>query len=508
MKRRTVLAFPAYVAAARLGGGRSSAAEARTLQVVAPWEITSLDPSRAGFIFTRLSVAETLVGAKPDGALVPQLAQSWSVAADRLTWTFRLRSSARFHDGRPVTPADVAAALERAAALPGPLRAAPIAAISPTEGAVEIRTSRPFVSLPAFLAHSSTQILSPGSFAGGETVAVIGSGPYRTTKIEPPQRVEIAGFGGYDGTPPAVAAAAYLAASRAETRVLMAEAGQADLAFTIDPASRQRLRRNPRVTLLELPIPRVVTLKVNCAHPALSDPRARRALSAAIDRPGVARAILRNESAAATQLFPPALAEWHVPDLPPLVRDLATARGLLAELGWQPGPDGVLVRDGKPFALTLRTFPDRPELPLIAAALQDQLREVGIRVSVAVGNSGDIPLGHRDGTLELALLARNFALVPDPLGTVLQDFGPDGGDWGAMGWRHQGMQRTLEALSAAFDPAERGRLRGDVARILHAELPVVPIGWYDHSLAASRRVDGVVLDPLELSYHLPALRWT
>ncbi|MCS6856013.1 MAG: ABC transporter substrate-binding protein, partial [Elioraea sp.] len=109
MKRRTVLAFPAYVAAARLGGGRSSAAEARTLQVVAPWEITSLDPSRAGFIFTRLSVAETLVGAKPDGALVPQLAQSWSVAADRLTWTFRLRSSARFHDGRPVTPADVAA---------------------------------------------------------------------------------------------------------------------------------------------------------------------------------------------------------------------------------------------------------------------------------------------------------------------------------------------------------------------------------------------------------------
>lgn len=76
-----------------------------------------------------------------------------------------------------------------------------------------------------------------------------------------------------------------------------------------------------------------------------------------------------------------------------------------------------------------------------------------------------------------------------------------------MGCRQEGMQRTLEALSAAFDPADLARLRGEVARILQAELPVVPIGWYDQSVAASRRIVGVILDPLELSYHLPALRW-
>lgn len=504
MKRRAFLAASSMLLTAPFG---RAAPQPRQLSVVAPWEIVSLDPSRAGYVFSRLSVAETLVGAAPDGRLVPGLATDWSVSEDRRSWTFRLRATARFHDGTALAPAHVVAALERAVSLPGPLRTVGLEAIEPREDAVVLRTATPFVSLPAFLAHSSTQILAPSSFSGAETVAVIGTGPYRVVKLEPPQKVELVAFDAFDGARPDVGAAAYLAVGRAETRVLMAESGQADLAFTIDPASRERLRRNARVQLIERPIPRSVTLKLNCAHPALADVRARQAISSAIDRVGIARAIFRNGEGAATQLFPPTLADWHDAGLPPLSRDLDRARRLLAELGWRPGSDGVLVRDGRRFSLTLRTFPDRPELPSIAAAIQDQLKEVGIAVSVSVGNSGDIPLGHRDGSLELALFARNFALVPDPLGTVLQDFGPEGGDWGAMGWRNVSMTMTLERLAQAIEAAERSRLRREIAKLLQEELPVIPIAWYDHSVAASRRVTGVDLDPFELSYRLTHLRW-
>jgi peptide/nickel transport system substrate-binding protein len=167
----------------------------------------------------------------------------------------------------------------------------------------------------------------------------------------------------------------------------------------------------------------------------------------------------------------------------------------------------VRVRNGVPFRLSLRSFPDRPELPPIAAALQDQLRQVGIAVSVAIGNSSEIPAGHRDGTLQMALFARNFSLVPDPIGTMLADFGPGGGDWGAMGWSSPEMARALDRLSAATDPEERARLRGEIAAILQAELPVLPIAWYEHTLAASKRLAGVSLDPLELSYRISAMRW-
>ena len=51
----------------------------------------------------------------------------------------------------------------------------------------------------------------------------------------------------------------------------------------------------------------------------------RRAISAALDREGTTRVILRNADLAATQLFPKALAGWNDPELPPLKRDLAAA---------------------------------------------------------------------------------------------------------------------------------------------------------------------------------------
>ncbi|MFN7191818.1 MAG: ABC transporter substrate-binding protein, partial [Rhodospirillales bacterium] len=196
------------------------------------------------------------------------------------------------------------------------------------------------------------------------------------------------------------------------------------------------------------------------------------------------------------------------PNLPALTHDSARARALLAEAGWKPGQNGIVEKDGRPFRVTLRTFSDRPEQPPMAAAIQAQLREIGIDLRVAIVNSGEIPAGHRDGTLEMALFARNFSLVPDPIGTMLQDYGPQGGDWGAMNWSSADLARTLDALGSTSDPAERSRLRASAARILHAEMPVVPVAWFDYGVAANRRLQNVSVDPFELSYRLDAMRWT
>lgn len=487
----------------------ASAQDARTLRVVSPWEIGSLDPSRAGYVFTRLGVAETLVGATDGGLPAPALAASWSASEDATVWRFTLREGARFHDGTPVTAEAAAVALRRARARPGPLAGAPIADIlAPDPRTVEIRTSRPFAPLPAFLAHHGTQILAPSSWEGETVRRVVGSGPYRVTRIEPPLRLDAERAEGWTGgPPPEVERVSYQAVGRAETRAAMAEGGQADLVFTLDPPGQDRLRRGGRVEMRVLPIPRVQVLKVNAASPFFADARVRRALSLALDRAGIARGILRNPAAAATQFFPPTLEGWHVPGLEPLRHDPAEARRLLAEAGWRPGPDGVLARDGRAFRVSLRTFSDRPELPVVAAAVQDQLRDLGIEVQVAVLNSGEIPAGHRDGSLEMALYARNLAVVPDPLGTLVQDYGPHGGEWGAMGWSSPDLADALERLGSAADPAERAALHRRVAGVLQTELPVIPLAWYDHSAAVSRRLAEVFVDPLELSYRIERIRW-
>jgi peptide/nickel transport system substrate-binding protein len=337
--------------------------------------------------------------------------------------------------------------------------------------------------------------------------APIGTGPYRVVEFSPPQSMRLEAFDRYWGEPPAIPEARYLAVGRAETRALMAESGDANLVFTLDPAGYARLAAVPTVETRAEPIPRVLTLKVDAAHPYLSDPRARRALSLAVDRAGIATGLLRAPETAATQLFPPALGAWHESALPSLAHDPAEASRLFAELGWQPGADGVLVRAGERFALTLRTFPDRPELPLIAAALQDQWRAVGIDLTVAVGNFSEIPAGHQDGSLQMGLYARNYGLTPDPIGTLLQDFADRGGDWGAMNWDRADVTAALRAIAAEADPDERAPHVRAVVVALQEDLPVIPIAWYRQSVAIDRRLQGVVVDPLERSYGLGAIRW-
>jgi peptide/nickel transport system substrate-binding protein len=509
LSRRSTLATGAAVGALALSHQAPRAqTPPRVLRIVSPWEITGLDPVRSGYVFARMQVLETLIGADDGGIPVPELAESWSLSDDRLTWRFVLRAGAKFHDGTPVDADAVVRSLERARRPPAILASAPIAAIAAESGAVTIRTQQPFLSLPAFLAHHSAVILAPGSHDdAGAVKSIIGSGPYRVTELTPPQRCDVVRFDGWWGKPPAIERASYLAVGRGETRAAMAESGQAEMVTTLAPETVDRLKRQAQLDVQVIPIPRTRVLKLDCGSPFFSDLRVRKAISAALDRTGMATALLRSPPSAANQLFPPALSGWHLPGVAAPERDIGRARALLAEAGWRPGADGILARDGRAFSVTLRTFSDRPELPVLATAMQAQLRDAGIEVKVAIVNSSEIPAGHRDGTLQMALLARNFSLVPDPLGTMLQDFGPQGGDWGAMNWSNAELIGALDALAAIADPAERTRLRRRVAEILDAELPVIPVAWYDYPVAVNRRLAGVRIDPFELSYHLAEMRW-
>lgn len=498
----------AFVCLALLFTGVAEAKDQKSVTVAAPWEIASHDPAVSGFAFQRLQVMETLVDATIDGALRPGLATDWSASDDGLTWTFKLRENVKFHDGAPLDAKAVAAALKRAWQQPGVLKKAPINGVEAGQGAVVIKLKQPFSALPAMLAHSTTLIPAPASRdASGAPVAVIGTGPYKVATFAPPQSLTVVRNEAYWGTKAVIDEITYLAASRAETRALLSESGNADIVFTLDPSGFARLGNVEAVKTVAVPIPRVVTLKLNAGHPFLKDKRARHALSLAIDRKGIATAITRFPEASAGQLFPPALDQWHDPSLPALGMDIGKARSLLTELGWKPGSDGILTKGGKKFSLLLRTFPDRPELPLIAAALQDQWRAIGVELEVSVSNYSEIPAGHKDGSLHVALFARNYGLTPDPIGTVLADFSAGGGDWGAMGWDNAKVVDALTSIAATSDAVARKQHIASVAKALHEELPVIPIVWYQHTVAIAKGLEGIKIDPLERSYGLSAASW-
>ncbi len=476
------------------------------LIVVTPWELTSTDPSKSGFIFQRLQIAETLVDAKQNAELQPMLAQSWSANEKGDVWTFVLRDGVKFHDGSPLTADAVVKSLQVALSKPTALESAAISDIKAVDDKmVEITLDKPLMSFPAYLAHATSIILASSSFdENNEVTQLIGTGPYYVTKFEPPQKIEQKAFADYWGEKAKIQDITYLANSRSETRTLLAQSKPNYLVFTLDSASLIRLKQDPNLQVQSKSLARTIEYKVNADNSFFSDVRVRQALSDAIDRQGVAQSVMHTDNAAAAQILPPIFKDWQI-KVPTQTPDPAAIKQRLLDAGFTEDSDGMLQKDGKPFKFTLRTFSDRPELPIIATALQAQWKKIGVDVDVSVGNFSEIPSGHQDGTLEMGLYARNYGMTPDPVGSLVEDFDPQGSDWGVMNWQNPELTERLLTLETTKgnDVATKQR----VSQIIFDERPVVPVVYYQQNAAAHKSLKGLEIDGLERNFYLNKLSW-
>lgn len=471
------------------------------LTVVAPWEITSTDPAKSGDAFLRLGIAETLVGADQDGTLIPALATDWKHDGTGKVWTFHLRDAA-FHNGTPLKASDVVKSLTVALKKPTALENAGIDTITATDDkTVTITLKEPLFAFPAYLAHASTLILADASFDGDEVARVIGTGAYQADSIEPPQKITQTSYENYWGDKAHIKAITYLANSRSETRTLLANSPN-HLVYTLDAASLARLKNDPNLQVVSASIPRTIALKMNAKHPLFDSAVVRRALSDAIDRTAIA-AVLRIDEGGAEELLPAAFKDWHLGSQSNKP-DYTAIKQTLLDNGFSE-QNGKLYKDGKPFKFTLRTFADRPELPIVATALQDQWGKLGIDVDVSVGNFSEIPAGHHDGTLEMALYARNFGLIPNPIGIIAEDFKQGGSDWGVMNWQNDELTNALTELKSTSDETQAAALRHKIAQIIYDERPIIPIAYYQQNVATNKDLKGVAIDPFERSYGLNKL---
>jgi peptide/nickel transport system substrate-binding protein len=486
------------------------AATDAVLRVVSPWEYDSPDPIETGYILCRMGIGETLVGVQPSGQLIGLLAESWNVDPDRLTWRFRLRD-ARYHDGTTVTAGDVAKTLERVRSKAESLSAIPVAELrAEGERTLLIRTTTPFAPLPGYLTDYAGVILAPSAYdADGRPQRPIATGPYRVTAVQGTRVIDAEAFPGYWGAQPLIPGVRYTAVVLGDTRASMAQAGEADITFTLLPQAAEAIGRSGRAHILRLTIPRVRMMTMNLRLPQFADVRLRRALSLAIDRSGIANAILHHPPSAATQLLPPLLTGWYDPALPPLRQDVPQAKRLLAEAGWQPGSDGIRTKDGQKLQASMLVPSNRPEIPVMAEAMQVQFREVGCSIDVRPAPSNSLPDAVRDGSLQTAMLARTYVNVPDPIGTILPDFASDHPVWASPGFVNADLRAAVQQYIETFDEAARVPLRKQIVTVLQDQLPVIPVSWFEHNAAVSTRVvlDSVTLDPFEQSYLLPAIRW-
>lgn len=478
--------------------------EPQTLTISGPFEFSSQDLAKDGFLFSRLQVVEALVAINEQSELVPLLAESWEQSDDRLTWTFKIRDDVTFHDGSPLNADAVVFSLKQAMSRPGVIKRAPIESIRAQDNSVVISLSKPFVPMLSVLAHYSTSIVSKKSFnSANEVTHLHGTGPYKIENLVPPHKALVSINEDFRGVQPKIAQVSYLAGHRSESRALLAQSGQADLVYTLDPLSLESLNASDNLKTHVISMPRTVLIKLNNEHPFLNHSDIRKAISLALDRKGIADHVLRLPGSEAYQLFSPALGVWHMGNYGVSARNLDTAKSLLADHGWTLNGDNKLEREGKIFEINLTTYSDRPELPLIATAIQAQLSDVGISVDISIDNSSAIPSKHHDGTLEMALVARNFGTLADPLALLLNDFASHkGSDWGPTNWSSSEFTRLLNRLSVQDNETEYRNLIPEASKLLADEMPLIPISYYQQIIAVNQRVQNFSFDPFEINYRV------
>ncbi|MDP5252863.1 MULTISPECIES: ABC transporter substrate-binding protein [unclassified Vibrio] len=479
----------------------------KTLVVSGPFEFHGVDLSKDGSVFSRLGVTQSLTGLRPDGSIEPVLASRWSQNDTGTQWTFTLRDGVRFHDGKPLTANDVVVSLNHAKAKPGIIKNAPITAIRAQDNQVIIELESPYQPLLSTLAHFTLGVVSADAFdQAGNITTLNGTGPFSIASMVAPHKLTLTKFADYWGQVASIERVEYQAGHRSESRALQVQSGQADIAYSIDAISKQSLAEDDNTVVESVNLPRTILVKVNNTHPLLADVRARQAISFALDRSGMANSVLFAPGSEAYQLFNTNQAAWHLDDIAEQ-QDIAKAKALLSQLGWQLNEAGVLEKDGETFRLNLITYANRPELPLIATALQNQLAKVGIEVNVSIENSSAIPSGHHDGSLELAVIARNFGMAGTPLPLLYSDFSqPQGSDWGHMNWSNATLSDHLESLISS-PKQDSNQYQQDVARILADNLPVIPVAYSTQHNAVNRNLSGLVLDPFELNYRLEAVQF-
>ncbi|GAA2847881.1 ABC transporter substrate-binding protein [Streptosporangium fragile] len=328
-------------------------------------------------------IYEGLMSREPDLTMRPALAAAAPVtSADGKTVTFTLREGVRFHDGRPVTAADVAYTYEALLdeANNSPIRgdySAIEGVAAPDAGTVVFTLKHPYAPL---VQRTTLGIVPQGSPLTGEPP--VGAGPYRFVSRTPGDKVVLEGNKDYWAGAPAITRLVLAFAEDDNVRATRMSAGEFDAAI-LPPKAAAQFDGRRDVTVHRVPSADYRGIMFPLEQPVTGDRTIRRALGLAIDRGAMVDTIL---AGAGTPAFGPVSPDtaWHNPEVTGTpAGDPEAARRLLEDGGWKAGGDGIRVRDGRRAEFTLM-YPAGDTLRKeLALAVASDARKIGIDVEPA-----------------------------------------------------------------------------------------------------------------------------
>ena len=443
----------------------------------------------------------------PDGVraydyavLKPELAETWDLATDGLSVTFRLRRDAKFHDGTPVTAADVKWSFDRALAIGGfptfQMKAGSLEKPEQFEVVNEAtfrvkflrkdKLTLPDLGVPVAVVINSAlakKHATPADPWAQEWLKSndAGGGAYKLESWKPGEETVYLRYDEWKSGPlPKVKRVVVREIPAAASRRALLERGDVDVSFDLPPKDFDELEKSGKVTVVSYPIENAhVYLGMNVKTPPFDNVKVRRAVAFAIPYEQILVSAVHGR---ATMLYGNPIASntfGYDPRLVPFRADRLRAKELMAEAGY---PNG--------FATTLSFDQGAATVnEPMALLIQDALAYIGIRTTIQ-----RIP----GANWRAALLKKDMPLYLDVFGGWLNhpdylffwNYHGQNAVFNTSSYQSPMMDRIIESARFEPNPKKYSQLVRALVLMAVTDVPRVPVYQPFLDVAMQKNIKG------------------
>ncbi len=451
-----------------------------------------------------------------DWNIVKLAAESWEVEEDGTFMRFKLREGLKWQDGAPLTADDVTFTYKLMVNPSTPTAYAAdflnIAEYKQTGPlSFEVRYDAPYARSAITWMHP----ILPKHILEGQNIAStpfarnpVGAGPFKLKSWETGSRVVLEANDLYFKGRPYIDEVVYRIIPDLTTIFLEAKAGKIDF-LGLTPQQYLRQTSGPdwdkNWKKYKYLAPGYTFLGFNLTSPLFADERVRQALSYAVNRESVIKGALMGMGEPTIGPYKPGTWVYNTA-ITPYAYDPERAKALLAEAGWTPGEDGVLVNsDGRRFSFTILVNQGNEERVKVATIIQREFQAVGVECSIrTVEWAAFLKEFVNKGNYDALILAWNILDDPD-IFDVWHSSAISENGLNFVHYANSEVDALLEKARITVDRAERKVLYDRFQEILHKEQPYLFL-YVPYSLPmVQARFRGIEPAPAGITYNFD--RW-
>jgi peptide/nickel transport system substrate-binding protein len=434
-------------------------------------DVSKFDPhfsTSSNDIRVSFNIFDNLTSRHPDGKLHPGLATEWKLEG-QTTWRFKLRPNVKFHNGDPLTSADVKFSIERTYdPAAKTMVATALATIEKVEApdplTVVITTKKPDPLLPARLAFYGGQIV-PKKYlesVGNDTFNAkpVGSGPVKFGSWVKDDRAVLEANPDYWGGKIDVDRWIMRPIPETAPRIAALLKGEVDVITQLPPDQGEKVTGNASTRVAGALYAGLYVLAVNSKRPPLDNPLVKQALSLAIDREAIAKELWRGRGIVPSG--PIAKGDNHFDtSLPPLAYNPAEAKERLKKAG---------DKNEEVFIETTVAYVAQDKA--MSEAIAAMWKDVGVNVKVEVIEYSVRAQKNREKSFKGVFWSDPTSTLGDPDGMMWRLLGPGGPqDY----WREAKFDELGNAARFSVDEKFRGQAYKEMTKIFLENLPWLPV---------------------------------